>query len=228
MPATDLYTDWQIVGETKDNYLVFLAAAPRAIIDSYVQFIKEIGLEPLALEVSLAAITRAIIAESENELATVVIDMGARTTNMAVYQKNLKVAASTPLGAEIIKETLASTLGIDAKEANNLLMGGLDGKSKSSEVIKTEINKIIAEVDRLIKYYAEKDEKNKISQILLCGGIGSMKGLAEYIESETKIKTKIGNPWTNISIYPLKPVAKQEAAIYSAAIGLCLRGLRDE
>lgn len=228
IPATDLYTDWQIVGETKDNYSVFLAAAPRAIIDSYVQLIKELGLDPVALEVSLAAITRAIVPDKEVDNATIVVDVGAQTTNMAVFQRNLQVAASVPTGAEVIKESLKTTLGVDAKEANNLLLSGLTVKEKSTEVIKIELNKIIEEVDRLIKYYKEKNADKQIDQVLLCGGIGSLKGLAEYIESETKVKTKTGNPWSNISIYPLKPVSKTEASLFSAAIGLCLRGIEDE
>ena len=228
IPATDLYTDWQIVGESKDNYSVFLAAAPRSIIDSYVQLINLMKLEPLALEVSLSAITRAIIPEKEKGLATVVIDVGARTTNMGIYQENIQIAASAPIGAELIKETLSSTLGVEAKEANKLLLAGIDDKSKASEIIKIELRKTLEEVDRLVKYYKEKNESKTVDQILLCGGIGSMPGMADFIEAETGIKSRTGNPWSNISVYPIKSVPKQEASLYSAAIGLCLRGLRDE
>lgn len=228
IPATDLYTDWQIVGEANDKYTVFMSAAPRSIIDSYVQLMAELKLEPLALEVSLSAIARAIIPDKDKELASLLIDVGAMTTNMAIYQNNLQIAASVPLGAEIIKETLCSTLSIDTKEANKLLMEGLGKQEKPTEIIKIELKKIAEELDRIIKYYQEKNESRKIDQILLCGGIGSMTGLAEFIEEETKIKTKPGNPWSNISIYPIKPVSKQEASLYSAAIGLCLRGLKDE
>lgn len=228
IPATDLYADWQIVGKSDESYSVFMAAAPRSIIDSYVQLVGLLGLEPIALEVSLAAITRAIIPEKEKNLATMVIDIGARTTNMAIYQNNIQVAASAPIGAEIIKDTLATELDVNAKEANRLLLAGLKNKDKSAEIIQGELRKIMDEVDRLLKYHREKNGDKDVDQILLCGGIGSMSGLAEFIESESKIKSKAGNPWSNISIYPIKPVPKDEASLYSAAIGLCLRGLQDE
>ena len=156
-----------------------------------------------------------------------VIDFGARTTNMAIFQENLQVVASTPVGAENIKETLVSTLGIDIKEANKLLFTGLKNEDKAAETIRTELRKIMEEVDRLLKYYKGKNDDRTIDQILLCGGIGSMSGLAEFIESETKVKAKAGNPWSNISVYPIKPVPRDEASLYSAAIGLCLRGLSD-
>jgi type IV pilus assembly protein PilM len=220
IPATDLYTDWQIVGKSDESYSVFLAAAPRSIIDSYVQLVSLMGLEPIALEVSLAAITRAIIPEKEKGLATMVIDVGARTTNMAVFQNNIQIAASAPIGAEIIKDALASVLGVNAKEANKLLLTGLKNKDKAAEVIQSELRKIMDEVDRLLKYHREKNGDKDVNQILLCGGIGSMPGLAEFIESESKIKSRAGNPWSNISIYPIKPVPKDEASLYSAAIGL--------
>jgi Tfp pilus assembly PilM family ATPase len=117
---------------------------------------------------------------------------------------------------------------VSVKEADKLLMHGLTEKGKAPEIIKAELNNITEEIDRLIKYYQEKNETKKIDQILLCGGIGSMSGLSEYIETETKIKTKTGNPWANISVYPIKSVPRQEATLYSAAIGLCLRGLENE
>ncbi len=205
-----------------------MAAAPRSIVDSYVSFIKELKLEPLALEVSLEAIARSIIPKKDKKNPTIIIDIGARTTNMAVFRENIKIAASNPIGAETIKESLASVLSCSPKEANSELVKGISREDKASKVIKNEVNNIINEIDKIKKYYEERYKDNAINQILLCGGIGSMNGLAEYIEERTNIKTKAGNPWTNISVYPLKPVPKKEAGMYAAAIGLCLSGEEDE
>lgn len=225
---TDLYIDWRIVSEEKDKIFVFLAAAPKSIVDSYVQLFDLLSIEPLAFDVSLAAIARAVVLKKSKNEPVILLDIGGQTTNMAIYDDNIQVTGSHPVGAKTLKETLKSVFSIDTKSADALLKIGIKENEKSSEVIKNDLAKVITEVDRIIKYYKDKHKDRNISKILLCGGLGAMTGLDSYIESQTKIKTEVGNPWSNISVYPLKSVPKKDAPMYTAAIGLSLRGLLDE
>jgi Tfp pilus assembly PilM family ATPase len=48
------------------------------------------------------------------------------------------------------------------------------------------------------------------------------------LTEKLKLDATAGNPWVNISVYPLKPVPKEEAPGYAAAIGLALRGLEND
>lgn len=226
--ASDLYTDWQIVSESNDKIFVFMAAAPKIIVDSYVQFFNLISMEPIAFEISLAAIARAIISDKIGREPILIIDIGGETTNMAIYENGIQVAGSHPIGAESIKETLKTALNLTEEDIVSALELGVSDSEKSAEIIKNDLKKILVEIERMTQYYKEKRDEKNISQIIICGGLGAMSGLSEFLEENTKIKTSIGNPWSNISIYPLKPVPKKDAPMFSAAIGLSLRGLRDE
>jgi type IV pilus assembly protein PilM len=226
--ASDLYTDWQIVSEANNKMFVFMAAAPKIIVDSYIQFFNLVSMEPMAFEISLAAISRAVIAEKDSQDLVLIVDIGGQTTNMAIYDKGIQVAGSHPVGAESIGETLKTVLSLNEKEVEDSLQLGLNNETKSAEVIKNDLKKILVEAERMIQYYKEKRDSRTISKMIICGGLGAMTGLAEFFEEDIKIKTTVGNPWSNISIYPLKPVPKRDAPMFSAAIGLSLRGLRDE
>lgn len=228
--SSDLYIDWQIVSENEKNINVLFAAAPRAIVDSYIHLFNLIDLEPISLEISLSAISEALISERNKSKPLMIIDIGGNTTNMAAYDKKITITGSHPVGHKTILESLKSVLSIDNKKAEALLKKGIvaNKTDKGSEIIKNEFKKVITEIDRMVKYHEEKNDKSKISEILLCGGLGSMSGLCEFIENETKIKTSVGNPWSNISVYPLKPVPKNEASMYAASIGLCIRGMKNE
>jgi type IV pilus assembly protein PilM len=228
VPITDLYIDWQPIEEKGDKSIVFLAAAPRAIVDSYVQLFKFLNLEPTALEISMAAVARSMVSSKDAAGPVIILDFGGETTNLAVFDATLRVTESHPLGGAIIKKAVADGLGVDDKEAALLVREGLTGKGKAVPIIEEEIKKIVAEIEKMVSYYTEKNENKKISKVLLCGGLGFMPGLPEYIKDKTGIEAKTGNPWVNISIYPLKPVPKEEAPSYTAAIGLCLRGLKDD
>lgn len=227
--STDLYTDWQIIGESDKKVSVLLAAAPRSIVDSYIHLFRLINKDPLSLEVSLSAISEALVSEKNSGRPIMIIDVGSATTNIAVYDKSIKITGSYPVGYTGISKSLVTVLGITKKETVILLKKGISKEAgdKSSEVIKNEFKKIVVEIERMIKYHQEKNDKSTILEILLCGGLGAMNGLDKFLSEQTGITTKVGNPWVNISIYPLKPVPKSEASMYATAIGLCLRGMRN-
>ncbi|MDD3480954.1 MAG: type IV pilus assembly protein PilM [Patescibacteria group bacterium] len=224
IPSTDLYTDWEIIEEGKEKSLIFLAAAPRSIVNTYVQLFSEMKLDPLALEVSLAAIARALIPKEKKNDPVIILDIGGSTTNIAIYDKGLQITGSHPVGAVTIKEELKAALNVTQKEADAFVKKGITENSKASKIIMENFDKINTEIERMVKYYKDRHKEKSIKEILLCGGLGAMNGLTSYMEGKTNILTRVGNPWTNISIYPLKPVPKSEAPQYSAAIGLCLRG----
>lgn len=221
---SDLYTDWEIIKQTKEKVFVFMAASPRVIVDSYVHFLRLISMEPLALEFSLAATTRAIIKKGDEGEAVLILDIGGQSTNMAIYDNGIQIAGSYPAGSEAIIKTPEQ---INQKELKTNFKNEINSK-RLPEITKGSFEKIFIEIDRMVKYFEDRKENKKISKIILCGGIGAMPELDLFIEKETGLKTIVGNPWSNISIYPLKPVQKKDIPMFSTAIGLSMRGLLDE
>lgn len=228
IPATDLYLDWETINQTQDKTTVLLAAAPRSIVDSYVQLFKEIEMEPLALEVSLASIARAMVSNKDLTEPVVIVDIGGTTSNIAVFDSNLRVTGSYPIGGQTIINNLISGLNINSKTAEAIINKGLKGEDKNTALLKNELENLTIEVKKVMNYFYEQNQKNVIKKALICGGLAYLPGLPEYFKEKLEIEAKVGNPWVNISIYPLKPVPKEEAASYAAAIGLSMRGLRDE
>jgi len=227
VPNTDLYTDWQMIQETDEKITVFLAAAPRAIVDSYIQLFNIMNLDPLAIEVSMAAIARAMVSNKDLKEPVIIFDLGGQTTNIAVFDSTLRVTESHPVGGMTMRENIVTACNVTDQEAATLVRQGFKNKTKSADIIKDELKKLVSETEKIINYYTEKNEKAKITKVLLCGGLGFLPGLPEMFKEKLNLEAKIGNPWVNISIYPIKPVPKEEAPGYAAAIGLALRGLND-
>lgn len=227
VPIDDLYVDWEVISETDEAATVLLAAAPKSIINSYIQLFDLLDMEPLALEMSLAAIARAMVSNKEQIGPIIILDIGDKASNIAVFDDNLRITGSHPIGGGTIKDLLMTSLGISEKDAARKIREGITKDTKEATLIKAEIEKLYDEMDRTVKYYREKSGYEKDMKILLCGGLGFMPGLPEFLK-ENGYESKIGNPWVNISIYPIKPVPKEEVPGYATAIGLCLRGLKDD
>jgi type IV pilus assembly protein PilM len=227
MALTDLYLDWKIIGpsqvDPKSNEIIF-AAAPKAIVNSYLQLFQCLEWEPMAIETSLNAITRAMIPARNKNETILVIDIGGNTTNMAIFDQVIRVTGSSLVGGDMITSKVAAATESDPKGKKSI-----EKKKEIREIVDEDITLITREAEKIIRYYYEKINKtNAISKILLCGGNAVIPNLTDIFKEKTGIETFIGNPWANISIYPIKPVPKNEAPIYTNAVGLALLGVKDD
>lgn len=227
MAQDDLYIDWQVIDQAKDKSTVFLSAGPKSIINSYIQLLDILGLEPQGLEMSLAAIARSMVSNKQKVDPVIILDIGDQSSSVAVFDSNLRVTGSQPIGGGTIKERLMKELGINEEEALKETRFGIGEKGKAAVIIQEEMDKLIAEVKKMVDYYKQKFPDAEVKTMLLCGGLGFMPGLSAYLEKKG-FAPKVGNPWVNISIYPIKPVPKEEVPGYATAIGLCLRGFEDD
>lgn len=224
----DLYFDWQKINENSDKITIFLAAAPKSIVNSYMQLFDELKMDPAGLEMSLAAIARSMISNKEKVEPVILLDLGDQSSNIGIFDSNLRVTGTHPIGGGTIKNLISSELGKNDKEAFALVKEGLMGKSEAKNLIAGEMDKIIDEMKKVVSYFEDKNPDSRVDKVLICGGLGFLPQLPEYIKEKTGYEAKVGNPWVNISIYPIKPVPKDEAPGYAGAIGLCLRGLEND
>jgi type IV pilus assembly protein PilM len=231
MAMTDLYVDWQMIGpnvnDPKQDDFIF-TAAPKGIINSYLQLVNLLGKEIGSVETSLTAIARAMVpARSANEVL-LVVDMGGQTTNLAIFDQFIRVTGSTLVGGTGITKKIAEALKVTEEEAENIKINPSEKQMpKIAEAIKGDLETVSGEIDRMIRYYHENNKDSKVSKVLLCGGSANISGLGKYFTDKLGLPTTIGNPWANISIYPIKPVPKAEASMYTNAIGLALMGVQD-
>ncbi|MDD5693182.1 MAG: type IV pilus assembly protein PilM [Patescibacteria group bacterium] len=233
MAMDDLYIDWQYIGpnneDPKSDDIIF-AAAPKSIVNSYIQLAGLLGLEIISIETNLGAVARAMVPNKAIGETVLVVDLGAKSTSMAIFDQYIRVTGSTLVGGENLTKKIAEVLKLEINEAERLKLKKDDKDLvKVREAIDVELTDMTREIDRMIHYYYEKiNKENIISKILLCGGTASLPGLSEYFTEKLDITTVVGNPWSNISVYPIKPVPREEAPIYTNAIGLALLGFENE
>jgi|GEM_PF-83761 len=232
MALTDLYLDWQIIGPALDdpkNDEIIYAAAPRAIVDSYIHYFSFLGLEIEGIETSLTAIIRSAVSKKNAKEAVLIIDIGGMTTNLAVFDHAIRFTGSTLIGGDHITYRIAEALKIDKKEAEKIKKQKNIDKTKVRQAIDVEITEITKEATKMINYYQAKNKKvNPISRIILCGGSASLESLTDIFKEKLGIPAEVGNPWANISVYPLKSVPKDEAPAFTNAVGLALLGVIDD
>lgn len=228
MPIDDLYLDYEIVSRNKDDLTLLLSAAPKKVIDSYVQFCRLTGLEVVAIETTITACNRIFMKTSAADVPTILIDFGSNSSEITVYDKrNMVVTGTASGGGNNITDLISKNLGVNQKEANIIKTKyGLSVSKKQSEIVESVtpiLESLIKEIRRMIRYYEERSGSDrKISQIITMGGGANMPGLAEYMTDKLRLPVRTFHPWEEFDFTHLQPPNEQERSVYSTVAGLAL------
>lgn len=181
------------------------------------QSILETGLQVNDLILGIMSATRSILDSQEKERGVIIIDIGASTTSLAVFEEGeLLHIAVFPIGSGNITNDIAIGLKTDIETAENIklkfgsyVLAKGDKKkekvisSKSEETIvfsrmflRRIIDARVCEIFDLIKDDLKKISKNELlpSGIVLTGGGSLMPGISELAKKQLKLPCRIGAP----------------------------------
>ena len=188
---------------------------------------------------SVVAAAKAVLTERQKENGVAVIDMGAATTSVAVYEEgDLQYVGVVPAGSNNITNDLAIVLAIDPEMAeeiktrfvtgkfdsdkNPVIRIGKEGKTERAferkeveEVVKARLDEIFTEVRKKLKS-AHYDQRLP-EGIILTGGGAKMRDIDLFAKDVLEASVKIGVPRGLGGVS--EAIEKPE---YATAIGLAL------
>lgn len=237
IPLDEVILDWSIVGvndgaqreagNQPTTVEVFLAAVPKDETMRYQNIMKNAGLKIQALELENSALIRSLLG---NDLSpSVVVNIGGRSTSIIIANKGYeRVSHNYEIGGFEITKAISRSLNVSLDKAEELKRKF--GLKKSSENIINEsmvslIDMMVFETEKTIANY-EESKKEKISNIILIGGLANMPGFGDYFKEKLGRNVIVGNPFSKI-IYPkeLEPLTKELSSTLSVALGLSMRSL---
>ncbi|MFA4880764.1 MAG: type IV pilus assembly protein PilM [Candidatus Doudnabacteria bacterium] len=235
LSGSEVYLDWQKVGESPDHLEVLVAASPKKLVDSYINVLRRAGLIPIACEVESAATARSLVREGDNA-CYLIADIGISRTSLIIYDRaTLQFTASVEPAGETFTNNLVRDLKISLTEAEgmkkiyglNAKEGGIEAKIYQS--LKGGVEALAKEIETALKFYQDHFPQGQtLSKVILCGGGAKLKGLVPELKMILKKEVVLGDPWVNIlapkSKY-LPEVSRKDSLGYATAIGLALRGM---
>lgn len=244
MPIKEVYLDFQIISPAQNQlkYLdILIAAIPKEIVDSYLFCFKKAGLQPLSFEIESTAISRALIKDETAPYSVLMIDLGATRTGFIIFAgKSLKITSSIFISGQNFTEIISKNLNVAFNVAEELkIRCGLNKKKEEGKIFKAltpAIIEMVQQIKKHITYYESHNsvfglpfDGKKIEKILLCGGGANLIGLSEFLSSELKIPTEIGNPWINIMPQFEEKnslLSFRDSLEYTTALGLAIKGVK--
>jgi cell division protein FtsA len=223
------------------NTLIVQGGLP--FIKNLTRAILQAGLEIDDLVLAPASAAEAVLNKRQKDLGVVVVDLGAGTTSMAVYEEgDLLHTQILPLGSMHITNDIAIGLrcSIETAEKVKLLYGHADPKavSKEDEIDLSKIDP--SEEETTMRHYVVEiiearleeifdqvnGELKKISRdgklpsgIVLTGGGSKLSGVAEFAKKRLRLPAILGVPQNVTTI-----IDRVDDPAFATAAGLVLWG----
>lgn len=193
-------------------------------------------IAPAHHTVSGLAAAEAVLSRQQKESGTVVLDIGAGTTNLAVLEDGeVQHVAVIPIGGIHMTNDLAIGLrtDLDIAEATKLQFGTLKESAKTHRTVRVrheghEYEFNLADIYMILSARAEElfeyvdKELKKIHKsgklpggVVLVGGVSAMPGIAEFAKEELALPARVGHLQ---SVGGLSDALTKEP--YSTALGL--------
>ena len=185
---------------------------------------------------SVLAAAQAVLTENQRENGVAVIDFGAATTGVAVYEEgDLQHLAVIPVGGQNVTNDLAIGLRTDPEVAEVVKLaharfGGKDLGEVETKVEKQAYKFKQDEIDEIVQaryeeiFEAITKELKKVgrlgklpSGVVLVGGAAKVKGLVEFTKDQLNVAARLGQPtgYSGIS-------DEVKGTEFSAVVGLML------
>jgi type IV pilus assembly protein PilM len=165
-----------------------------------------------------------------------ILEMGFGTSLIVVcYGGHVRFTRSIPIGGDLMTKTIMQQLTLDHSQAEEYKkVYGLDefqGEGKVAHAVSPVMDNLVAEVQRAIVFFTNHNPSANIKRVVMSGGTALMPNLLSYVANKLNLEVLLANPLNDIEISPRLEKRKQslieDAASYSSAIGLALRGVRN-
>ena len=207
---------------------ILLTAAPKLLVERYIDIFKQAGLQLVSLETEAFALERSLIGNDKSPV--IVVDIGAVATNISVIVGSIPlINRSIDVGGNSITKAIANSLNIDLRRAEQfkrdfgMSQSGQEPNSEIPNKIEFIISSVVNEIKYVINLYQNQSEQ-AIEKMILSGGSAFLPNLPQYLSQVLNLKVFIGDPWARV-VYPveLKPVLAEIGPRFAVAIGLAMR-----
>lgn len=238
-PLDEIVWHYQFIGDDssgEQNAMIVAAKldSVREVTDSVVAA----GFEPEIIDVAPMAIYNALrFNHSALVGCTMVLDIGARSTNLIFVEDERIYSRCIPVAGNAITQELAKSLQITVEAAEQLKrergyvsLGGVhqsedETNEHISRVVRNVMTRLHAEISRSINFYRSQQGGAAPVRLILTGGTSLLPHLDLFFKEKLQVEVEYLNPFVNIGIAPRinREQMGVDAFMLAEVVGLALR-----
>ena len=241
-PLQEVVWDYQILGTTPGGELEVLLVAIKAdIVEGLFRVAEAAKLRLQVADVSPAALCNAFRYNyGDIEECTMLLDIGAKTSNLLFFEKGKVFSRSINLGANSITQDFAneSKMKFDAAEKIKIdegfvSLGGAYEEPENphqaaiSKIARQFMTRLHIQVNQTMQFYRGQQGGSAPQRLYLCGGASVMPYTAQFFAEKLNVPVEYFNPFRNVQIDPAVNLEELARVAHSLGevVGLGLRNL---
>jgi len=214
-PIDEVVWDYQIMGAQRDgSWDVALVAIKADQLSEMADSVSAGGLKPAIIDVAPMAVYNAFrFNYPDAGGCSLLIDIGARTTNLIFAEGERMFSRSIPVGGSSISAAVAKELHQDITVAEKLKiqkgfvsLGGAYAEpedpteARIAKVVRNTMTRLHAEIARSISFYRTSQAGSQPVRIVLCGGTVSLPYMVEFFSEKLQTPIEFLNPLKNVTV----------------------------
>jgi len=241
-PIDDVVWDYQVVGGGLEEQIqVILVAIKHDLLDDVNGAVEETGLQTVTIDVAPMALYNAFRYSYPNvNDCSLLVDIGARTTNVLFIEPRRIFSRSLPIGGSAITGAVAREFGESFEEAETrkkrdgfVGLGGAYAEpsdhdiARVSKLARSTMTRLHAELMRSVSHYRVQQQGNRPDRIFLCGGTAGLPYMREFFHEKFQLPIEFFNPLRNVAVSEAASASgvAQSAHLLGELVGLALRSV---
>jgi type IV pilus assembly protein PilM len=241
-PLGEVVWDYQILGTSATGELeVLLVAIKSEIVEGLFRVAEGAGLRLQLVDVSPAALCNAFRYNyGDLEGCTMLLDIGAKTSNLLFFEKGKVYSRSINIGANAITQDFSNETKLGFPEAERLKMeegfvslGGAyeepenPNQAAISKIARQVMTRLHIQVNQTIQFYRGQQGGSAPDRLFLSGGASIMPYTAQFFSEKLNLAVEYFNPFRNIQIDQNLDLEELAGVAHSfgEVVGLGLRNL---
>ena len=240
-PIEEVTWDYQMMPtRTSGNEAeAVIVAIKKEVIEAEVDAVERIGVKIKRVDVAPFALLNAYrYSEPQTDECAMIIDMGARSTNLVFVEKNSFWIRNVPIAGNQISQSICNEMQEPFTAAELLKKGkgfvSLGGvyadpddadAARISKLIRSTMTRLHVDINRSIAYYRTTLNGAPPKRVYLTGGSSQLPYLDLFIADKLSLPVAYFNPVRNVNLDPsLNMAYVQQNHCYTAElVGLALR-----
>jgi type IV pilus assembly protein PilM len=242
-PLAETAWDYQILGTSPSGELeVLLVAIKSEIVEKQLLAAGEgAKLKIQTVDCSIGALANAFrFNYPDQEGCSLLIDIGAKTSNVILFEANKYYARSVNVGANAITQEFAAEAKLRFDEAEKfkiaegfVSLGGAYEEPDNpkvaavSKVARNVLTRLHLQVNQTIQFYRTQQGGGAPLRVFICGGGSAMPYAAQFFQEKLNLPIEFFNSFRNLQIGDSIVVDDLEkiAQCFGEIVGLALRNV---
>jgi type IV pilus assembly protein PilM len=214
-PIDEVVWDYQLVGGGADEQIqVVLVAIKEDLLEGLNAAVESAGLRTSIVGVATMALYNAFRYNySDLSGCSLLVDIGARTTNLLFIESGKIFSRSVAIGGGSVSSAIAKEFGeslgaaeFRKKRDGFVSLGGAYAEpedpevARVSKIVRGTMTRLHAEMMRSISHYRAQQQGNSPDRLYLCGGSTTTPYMREFFQEKLQVPVEFFNPLRNVAV----------------------------